>query len=66
MSLDAFIMLIGAIIAALPFSGFPHAWLQWIMFGFGVLVFALGTVVRRKMSKKMRQQEIPFDAIDQA
>jgi uncharacterized membrane protein YfcA len=66
MTLDAVIMLVGAIIAALPFSGFPRAWLEWIIFGFGVLVFALGIVVRRRLSQKQRQREIPFDAIDQS
>ena len=52
MTLDALIMLVGAIVAVLPFLGFPHSWLQWLLLAAGVLVFFLGIVVRRRLSQK--------------
>src|SRR3989344_3071653 len=57
MTLDALIMLVGAIVAALPFLGFPHSTSKWLLFVAGVLVFALGIVVRRRLSQKKHQSE---------
>lgn len=62
MTLDALIMLVGAIVAALPFLGFPHSWLQWLLFVAGVIVFALGIVVRRRLSQKKHQSDERFTA----
>ena len=59
MTLDALIMLVGAIVAVLPFLGFPHAWLQWLFFAAGVIVFALGIVVRRRLNQKLHQSAQP-------
>lgn len=61
MTLDALIMLVGAIVAALPFLGFPHAALQWLQFIAGVCVLALGIVVRRRLSQKRQMRETTSD-----
>ena len=61
MTIDALIMLAGAIVAALPFLGFPHAWLQWLFFAIGVLTICLGIATRRRLGHKMTQQRLPFD-----
>lgn len=50
MTLDALIMLAGALVAAMPFLGFPPSWDTAIFFVLGVFVFALGIVVRRRES----------------
>ena len=51
MSLDALIMLAGAIVAVMPFLGFPLNWQQWIIFLLGIAVIGLGIAVRRKGSR---------------
>jgi hypothetical protein len=61
MSLDALIMFAGAVVAALPFLGFPRAYLEWLLFIVGICVFALGIAVRRRLFQKARTQKIPFD-----
>ncbi|MBM3260884.1 hypothetical protein FJY93_00525 [Candidatus Kaiserbacteria bacterium] len=48
MTLDAVIMLVGAIVAILPFLGFPSSWDSVLYFILGVIVIALGIVVRRR------------------
>jgi hypothetical protein len=48
MSLDALIMLAGALIAVMPFLGFPVSWQMWIIFILGLIVIALGIAVRRR------------------
>ena len=60
MSLDALIMFAGAVVAALPFLGFPRSFLQLILFVVGVCVFALGIAVRRRLFQKMHTQHLPF------
>jgi len=65
MSLDALIMLFGAIVAALPFLGFPHAYLQWILFAIGAIVFCLGIAVRRKLFQKAQAPRPSFDETTQ-
>lgn len=57
-------MLAGAIVAALPFLGFTHAVSKWLLFIVGVIVFALGIVVRRRLSQKKLRRET-FDVADQ-
>ncbi len=47
MTIDALIMLAGALVAVLPFLGFPRSWDTVFFFILGVCVFALGVVVRR-------------------
>lgn len=48
MTLDTLIMFSGALVAALPFLGFPSSWDNVIFFLAGVFVIALGIVVRRR------------------
>lgn len=50
MTLDALIMLVGALVALLPFLGFPHSWDTVFFFILGVVVIALGIIVRRRDS----------------
>lgn len=53
MTLDALIMLIGAIVAVLPFLGFPNSWDSVLYFLLGVIIIGLGIVVRRRDSHHM-------------
>lgn len=52
MTLDALIMLLGAVVALLPFLGFPNSWDTAILLVAGIIIVALGIVVRRRMSRK--------------
>lgn len=52
MTLDALIILVGAIIALVPSLGFPYSWDSVIFFVLGIAVVALGIVVRRRLSHK--------------
>lgn len=48
MTLDGIIMLLGVLIALLPFLGFPLKWDNVILVVLGVLVIMLGIIVRRR------------------
>lgn len=48
MTIDALIMLAGFLVAAMPFLGFPTQWDNVILVTLGILVIALGIVVRRR------------------
>ncbi|MDP3646382.1 MAG: hypothetical protein Q8R25_04825 [bacterium] len=48
MTTDALIILAGALVAVLPFLGFPNSWDTVFFFLLGIFVVALGIVVRRK------------------
>lgn len=48
MTLDALIMLSGVLVTLLPFLGFPLKWDNVILVVLGVLVIALGIMVRRR------------------
>ncbi len=48
MTTDALIILAGALIALLPFLGFPSSWDTVFFFILGIFVVSLGIVVRRK------------------
>lgn len=61
MTLDALIILAGTIVAMLPFLGFPHRWLQVILFIAGISIVILGIVVRRRLFQRGRTQQLPFD-----
>ena len=52
MTIDTLLMLAGAFVAALPFSGFPHSWQKVLFFLAGVCVIALGVVVRRRRGSR--------------
>lgn len=48
MTLDIVIMTVGALVALLPFLGFPIHWDNIILVVLGLLTIALGIVVRRR------------------
>lgn len=48
MTLDALIMLAGAIVGVWTFLGFPPNWDKPVLFILGVFIVALGIVVRRR------------------
>jgi hypothetical protein len=48
MSLDAVIMLVGALVAVIPFLGFPVSWDTMLFFALGIITIGLGIVVRRQ------------------
>lgn len=48
MTLDILIMTIGALVALLPFMGFPIAWDNVILIALGLITIVLGIVVRRR------------------
>lgn len=48
MSLDALIMLSGALVAFLSLAGFPPSWYKPMFFVLGIFVIVLGIVVRRR------------------
>jgi hypothetical protein len=48
MSLDALIMLFGALIAVMPFLGFTVDMQKWIIFVLGLIVVSLGIALRRR------------------
>ncbi|HVM73355.1 MAG TPA: hypothetical protein VMU13_00555 [Candidatus Paceibacterota bacterium] len=56
MTLDALIMLVGALVAVMPLLGFPVDMKMWIFFILGVIVVGLGIAVRRRGA---RQQHAP-------
>lgn len=47
MTKDTLLMLVGGLVALLPFLGFPNAWDTVILVFLGVCVIALGIAVRR-------------------
>ena len=48
MTLDSLIMLSGALVAILPFLGFPNSWDSVMFVILGACIVALGIVVRRR------------------
>jgi uncharacterized membrane protein len=59
MTLDALIMLVGALVAILPFLGFPNSWDTIFFVILGVLVIALGIIVRRRPGTHGLHQSTP-------
>lgn len=57
MSLDALVMFLGALVAVLPFLGFPTVWDTYILLILGILIVACGIVVRRRLNQKFRKAE---------
>ena len=51
MSLDAVIILFGAIVAVLPYSQLPPSWISPLTFAAGIIIIALGIAVRRRGKK---------------
>ncbi len=59
MTLDAFIMLVGALVALLPYLGFPNSWDRVILLVLGICIVIVGVVVRRRGTKKNVVLEAP-------
>ncbi len=57
MTLDALIMLAGAIVAVLPFLGFPNSWDTVLLFLLGVSIVGLGIVVHRRLGRPPKSGE---------
>ncbi len=51
MTKDTLLMLVGGLVALLPFLGFPNAWDTVILVFLGACVIALGIAVRRTPSR---------------
>ncbi len=64
MTLDALIMLMGTLVALIPFLGFPLQWDNIILVGVGVFVILLGIIVRRRglrnPSAVMKKESMTF------
>lgn len=58
MTLDALIMLSGALVAVLPFLGFPNSWDKVILVVTGIFIIALGIVVRRRGAAPAAHREV--------
>lgn len=48
MTLDGIIMLAGVLVALVPFLGFPLQWDNILLVLLGIIVIALGIIVRRR------------------
>ena len=51
MTLDALIMFAGALVALMPFLGFPNSWDAFIFLFLGIFIVVLGIVLRRRAGK---------------
>lgn len=64
MTLDAAIILVGALIGLLPFLGFPNSWDTVMFFILGIVLIALGVAVRRDVhiarAERRRKQRAMF------
>ena len=56
MSFEATLILLGVLIAILPFVGIPYSWLMWFILLLGIAVAGVGTVLRaREVSERRRR-----------
>jgi hypothetical protein len=72
MSLDAVIMLCGALVAFLSVAGFPPSFYKPMFFILGVIVIGLGIIVRRQRGeretaqrKRMHIQDVPDRSLEE-
>lgn len=61
MSLDALIIFVGALVAILPFLGFPISWDHAMFFILGVCVIVLGIAARRRLGRGSRSPHTVHD-----
>ena len=68
MSLDALIMLMGALVAVLPFLGFPNRWDSILFVIAGVIIVLLGIIVRRRHGPrtKLEADAYPEEELEQS
>lgn len=55
MSIDSLIMFSGVFVAVIPHLGFPQSWDTVLISAAGILIVALGIVVRRRGLKSREQ-----------
>jgi hypothetical protein len=60
MTLDSLIMFCGALVAILPFLGFPNSWDSVIFAVLGAIVISLGIVVRRRTPRRQSGRDSIF------
>lgn len=58
MSLDALIMLSGALVVFLSVAGFPPSWYKPMFFILGLFVIVLGIIVRRQRGERETAQRL--------
>jgi VIT1/CCC1 family predicted Fe2+/Mn2+ transporter len=64
MTLDALLMISGALVVVLPFLGFPNAWDTIFFVLLGMLVIGLGIAVRRTLARRsMRMEHRHYDDV---
>lgn len=67
MTVDALIMLMGAMIATLPFLGFPIRMDNLIMIAIGIIVISLGIIVRRRdVAHRVRERRTHQSYVENA
>ena len=66
MTLDALIMLMGALVLITPTLGFPVSWYKPLFFIFGVIIIGLGIVVRRGGAKLFKTKKQPRGFVESA
>jgi hypothetical protein len=59
MTIDALIMLMGALVATLPFLGFPIRTDNIILIVIGIIVISLGIIVRRRGVAARARTRVP-------
>lgn len=66
MTIDALIMLLGALVAMLPFLGFPIRIDNIIMVAIGIIVISLGIMVRRRNAAHSRPARVSNSYVESA
>lgn len=66
MTLDALIMFAGALVALVPFLGFPNSWDTYIFLALGVLIVIFGIILRRRAGKKTVRAETFVESTPQS
>lgn len=61
MTLDSLILLTGVLVATMPFLGFPNSWDRIIFLVLGIVVIALGIIVRRRTPRKSSKRDALFE-----
>ena len=66
MNIDALIMLMGALVATLPFLGFPIRTDNIILIVIGIVVISLGIIVRRRGVAARARTRVPQTYVESA
>ena len=57
MTLDTLIILSGALVAVLPYLGFPSSWDKVLFLILGIFILGLGIALRRRGSEKETEKQ---------